>query len=152
VTLAQGGSLVSPEGTEQDRPGLMLGDYRIHHGTKLGQSPAMAELKAAGRSGQSGHVHRASMAYGTTEADEGLSWMSTPMGCTDEAGRAYMKGTTTGWQRGFGIAYLHADGGVNQHPLVLQGSQVVVEGLLLELPEFHRMPWNENWLEGFPTP
>jgi len=131
VRILQGGTISSPVGTEDDKPGFLLfGSYRIHHGTRLGQSPAREELLAAGRSGQSGHVHRAMIYYGTTEATEGMSWMCTPMGCRHEAGRAYVKSPNTGWQRGFGIARLRADGSVHQYPVVVAGSpeRVSVEG------------------------
>ncbi len=121
VKLMHGGSPLSPIGTEDAKPGfLMFGFYRVHHGAALGASPALSELRAAGRSGQSGHVHRASVAYGTTERDEGLCWMSTPMAARHEVGRAYIKGTSAGWQRGFGIAWLHPTGTVHQYPAVVQ--------------------------------
>lgn len=130
VRLFHGGSVKSPRGTEHAKPGFLLfGFYRVHHGTKLGEVPSMAELRAMGRSGQSGHVHRASLVFGTTETNEGLSWMSTPMGARHEAGH-YIPGPCTGWQRGFGVAWLFPDGHVHQYPVVVQGSpeRVVVEG------------------------
>lgn len=131
VQLAQGGTIASPDGTEDDKRGLLLYDsYRIHHGTLLGQAPAVAELRAAGRSGQSGHSHRAQLAYGITEAVEGLSWMCTPAGCTELAARAYMKGTITGWQRGFGICYLYPDGDVHQYPVVTDRDRATVDGYI----------------------
>ena len=129
VQLAQGGTIASPDGTEDDKRGLLLyGMYRIHHGTLLGQAPAVAELRAAGRSGQSGHSHRAQLAYGMTEAAEGLSWMSTPAACTELAARAYMKGTITGWQRGFGVCYIYPDGDVHQYPVVTDCDRATVDG------------------------
>lgn len=139
IRLFQGGTIASPEGTEDARHGfLMFGHYRIHHGTLLGQHPAASELRAAGRSGQSGHVHRAGLAYGTTERDEALCWMSTPCGCRHEAARSYIKGNT-GWQRGFGWARLWADGTVEQHPVVVQVGQdgqerISVEGYTYSRP------------------
>ena len=138
VKLLQGGSISSPAGSEDAKPGFLLWDfYRIHHGTKLGQSPAAAELKAAGRSGQSGHVHRAALAFGTTERDEGLSWMTTPMSARHEVGRCYVKGSTTGWQRGFGIAWLYPDHSVSQYPVIVTGSpdRVTFEGHIYERPK-----------------
>jgi hypothetical protein len=138
VKLLQGGTIASPTGEEDMKPGFLLWDfYRIHHGTKLGQYPAAAELRAAGRSGQSGHVHRASLHYGTTERDEGMSWMSTPMGCRQEAGRCYIKGTTTGWQKGFGVAWLYPDHSVHQYPVIVSGSpeRVTVEGHIYQRPD-----------------
>lgn len=151
VTLFQGGTMLSPEGTEDDKPGFLLYDfYRVHHGTALGQNPAMSELKNAGRSGQSGHVHRASVAYGTNEANEAMSWMSTPAGCRHEAARSYMKGTNTGWQRGFGDAVLFPDGSVWQQPVVVQGSpeKIHINGFIFERHEDLIDPPNRgNWLK-----
>lgn len=141
VQLFQGGTIASPEGTEDDQRGLLLFDfYRIHHGTLLGQTPAVSELRDAGRSGQSGHVHRAGLAYGTTEANEALSWMSTPCGCRHEAARAYMRGTTTGWQRGLGFSRLFADGTVHQYPCVVQKGRdgrerITIEGITYTRPD-----------------
>lgn len=129
VKLMQGGTIASPDGQEEDEQGFLLfGFYRPHHGTKLGQNPAMSELRAIGRSGQSGHVHRADMAYGCTEKDKGLSWMCTPMGCTERAARAYIKSPNKGWQRGFGICWLYPDGDVHQYPVVTDRDRCTVEG------------------------
>ena len=141
VTLAQGGSHMSPAGEEDDKSGLLLFDfYRVHHGVRLGQNPAMMELKDAGRSGQSAHVHRAAVAYGTTERDMVLCWMVLPMGCTPLAGRSYMKGTNYGWQMGFGVCFLGPNESVHQHPCVLSNGRIHVEGYVyedqgLELPD-----------------
>jgi len=133
VKLFHGGTLLSPEGTQDAKPGFLLFDfYRIHHGTCLGQDPARAELRSAGRSGQSGHVHRASLAYGTTERDEALSWMCTPMGARHEVGRSYIKGTNTGWQRGFGVAWLFPDQTCQQYPAVVQVGTKGAERLTIE--------------------
>lgn len=133
VELAQGGTIASPDGTEADPAGRLLhGFYRIHHGTYLGQHPASSELKAAGRSGQSGHVHRAHLVFGSTEADRTLSWLSTPMGCLPVAGRSYMKGICTGWQRGFGVAFLHAGGTARQYPVLTDDDVCIVEGFVYE--------------------
>ena len=156
VRLLQGGELLSPAGTENAKPGFLLfGHYRIHHGVRLGSDPARAELRDAGRSGQSGHVHRASLAYGTTERDEGLSWMVTPMGCRHEVGRSYVKGTSTGWQRGFGVAWLYPDGTAHQYPVVVQGNpeRITVEGHIYERgPDCADPDPSGNWLEGWPCP
>lgn len=150
VQLFHGGTIMSPSGTEDEKPGFLLFDsYRIHHGTCLGQHPAASELKAAGRSGQSGHVHRAQIHYGTTERDEGLSWMCTPAGCRHEAARAYIKGTNTGWQRGFGFARIYPDGTVHQYPVVVSGSpdRVSVEGFIYERPaDMDDPPCHGQWL------
>lgn len=151
VQLLQGGELLSPQGTEDAKSGFLLwGFYRIHHGTRLGQDPARAELRDAGRSGQSGHVHRASLAFGTTERDEGMSWMCTPMGARHEVGRSYIKGTNTGWQRGFGVAWLYPDGSVHQYPVVVSGDRVTVEGHIYTRGQdcYDPSPMT-NWLEGW---
>lgn len=154
VMLSQGGTIVSPEGTEDDMEGFLLyGFYRVYHGRKLGAVPSLQELLSAGRSGQSGHVHRASVVYGTTEAVRGRSWMSTPMGCTHRAGRAYMKGTSTGWQTGFGVCHLHADGSAHQYPVITEGEVVHVEGYSYRRPENLLDPdITTNWLEGLSLP
>jgi hypothetical protein len=151
VKLLQGGELLSPAGTDNAKPGFLLWDfYRIHHGTRLGQDPARQELRDAGRSGQSGHVHRASVAYGTTERDEGMSWMTTPMGARHEVGRSYIKGTNTGWQRGFGIAWLYPDHTVHQYPVVVSGDRVTVEGHIYRRGADCTDPNPmTNWLEGW---
>ena len=133
VKLFHGGTRLSPRGTEDAKTGFLLWDsYRIHHGTRLGQNPARAELLDAGRSGQSGHVHRAGLAFGTTEVHEGMSWMCTPMGARHEVGRSYIKGTNTGWQRGFGLAYIYPDGAVHQYPVVVHNERLTFEGFSYE--------------------
>lgn len=154
VKLAQGGTIASPEGTEDDGPGMLITSfYRIHHGTKLGQMPAMAELKAAARSGQSGHVHRPSLAFGTTEVDRSMCWMSTPMGCTEKAGRAYIKGVTTGWSKGFGLAFLGPGKVVRQYPVITDDGVCIVEGRVFREPRgLPKMDPTENWLERMPLP
>ncbi|MEK9721895.1 MAG: hypothetical protein VW405_00240 [Rhodospirillaceae bacterium] len=154
VTLAQGGTIASPDGQEQDAPGILLhGFYRIHHGTRLGVSPAAAELKQAGRSGQSGHVHRAQLVHGTSEADRTLSWMCTPMGCTERAGRAYMKGICTGWQKGFGVAFLYPGGRVRQYPVVTDDDVAIVEGYVYERPkDMPEFDVSTNWLAQLEVP
>jgi hypothetical protein len=141
VQLFQGGTIMSPQGEENAQRGLLLFDfYRVHHGVRLGAHPAAAELKDAGRSGQSGHVHRADLAFGTNEAHQALSWMSTPMGCRHEVARAYIKGTTTGWQKGLGFARLFPDGTVHQYPCVVTRGRdgrerITIEGITYFRPE-----------------
>ncbi len=137
VQLFHGGTIASPRGTEDAKPGFLMFDaYRIHHGSRLGLNPAADELRSAGRSGQSGHVHRAGIAFGTTETTEGMSWMSTPMGCRHEAGRSYVKGVNTGWQRGFGLCRIFPDGSVHQYPVVVVGKpeRISVEGFTYTRP------------------
>lgn len=153
VTIAQGGTIMSPMGTEDDLPGLMLfGFYQVSHGTKLGQSPAMAELNSSGYSGQSGHTHRAQLAYGTTRRLAGMSHMSTPMGCNARAGRAYMKGTNFGWQTGFGIAFLSPGGKVHQYPIITDGGQCHVEGFIYrKLDDLLEPDPSYNWLPDLPV-
>lgn len=131
IKLAHGGTIASPKEQEYDSPGILLnGFYRIAHGTHLGKTPGQKELEEAGRSGQSGHVHRSSLVFGTSEADRMKSWMVTPKGCTDLAGRAYMKGLTNNWQTGFGVAFLFKDGVVRQHPVLTDDGVCFIEGFV----------------------
>ena len=153
VKLFHGGSFLSPEGQEDAHTGaLLFGFYRVHHGFLVGQNPALAELRDAGRSGQSGHVHRAALAFGTTEVTEGKSWMCTPMSCRHEAGRWYIKGTTSGWTRGFGYAELFPDGTVHQYPCVVHKNgdgveRITCEGFTYERPEWmHDHSCTELWI------
>ena len=155
VQLFHGGSTKSPHGTESAKPGFLMFDfYRVHHGTKLGETPAAAELRAMNRSGQSGHVHRASLHFGTTDVTEGMSWMSTPMGARHEVGH-YMRTPCTGWQRGFGIAWLYPDGSVHQYPVVVTGSpeRITIEGhTYTRRPGLDDPSIDRNWLEDLRVP
>jgi UDP-2,3-diacylglucosamine pyrophosphatase LpxH len=153
VTLAHGGTIASPKGEENDRMGVLLhGFYRIHHGTKLGKNPALAELEVAARSGTSGHCHRAMMAYGSTEAFQGMSWMSTPSACTELAARSYIKGAT-GWQRGFGVVHLLPGEKVHQYPVITDGGVAVVEGHIYEkLSGLRDQDPMKLWIKDFPLP
>lgn len=131
VLLAQGGSHMSPAGTEAHKAGILLYDfYYAYHGTRLGQNPAAMELRDSGYSGQSGHVHRAALAFGTTARNRGMSWMTTPMGCTSMAGAAYMRGTTDGWQGGFGVAFLSEGEQVRQYPVLTDNGYCHIEGFV----------------------
>jgi len=157
VKLMLGGSPLSPTAQVDAKPGFLLfGHYRVHHGTALGQTPALSELRAAGRSGQSGHVHRASLAYGTNERDEALSWMTTPMGARHEVGRTYMRGTNTGWQRGYGVARLFPDQTVHQYPAVVQVGaveRITAEGYTYErAAHLHDPDPATPWLESLRMP
>lgn len=154
VQLAQGGTIASPEGQEDTPAGMLLyGCYRVHHGTKLGAVPAVQELRAAGRSGQSGHVHRGSVIFGTNEADCTQTWMTLPMGCDERAGRAYIKGLTAGWQKGFGIAFILPGGRVHHYPVVTDGGIAVVEGYGYRRPDWMTTPdTTKNWLLDFRVP
>jgi hypothetical protein len=154
VQLLQSGTIASPAGTSDHKPGALLWDsYRIHHGTYCGGQPAAQELRAAGRSGQSGHVHRAHLAHGTTEAQSALSWMSTPAGCTERAARSYIRATTTGWQKGFGLAYVFPDGAVRQYPVLTDNDVCVVEGFCYRRPaKLPDPPVGECWIEQLPLP
>lgn len=154
VQLFHGGTILSPDGTEDQKSGLLLFDfYRVHHGTSLGQTPAASELRSAGRSGQSGHVHRAQLHFGTTERDEGLSWMCTPMGARHELGRSYIKGTNTGWQRGVGFARLFPNGTVHQYPCVVHRGadgreRLTIEGITYIRPDdLLDPPTTGQWLD-----
>jgi len=151
VKLAQAGSIMSPQGTEGDLPGIMIHDYLIHHGTLLGQTPHLSELRKALRSGQSGHVHRAGISMMSHEGAS-ISWMSTPMGCTPRAGRAYMKGRHTGWQMGFGVAFLHPGGRVHQYPVICDEGVCMFEGTVIEDPGLPEMDPSALWLPDFEVP
>jgi hypothetical protein len=98
-------------------------------------------------------VHRAGLSFGTTERDEGLSWMSTPTGARHELGRSYLKSqTTTGWQRGLGVARLFPDGTVHQYPaIVLRGAdgreRITIEGITyFRLDDMKDPPCHGQWL------
>jgi len=151
IKLAQQGTIASPKDQEDDLPGTLFhGFYTVYHGTSLGQTPYLQELRSAGRSGQSGHVHRAGMAYSTSESMGAHSWMSTPMGCTERAGKAYLfKKRNSGWQKGFGIAFLHPrTGRVQQYPVVTNDGFCTFEGLHLTDDRSGEMPdWRRNWLD-----
>lgn len=147
IELAQGGSIMSPEGTEEEFPGrLFHGFYFVYHGVKVGQNATLAELQSVGYSGQSGHIHRAGVVYGSTAAHAGLTWMSTPMGCTNRAGRAYMRGPSDGWQKGIGLAHLHPDKTVNHYPIITDGDVVVVEGHMFKRTTDKLPDPTKNWL------
>jgi len=150
IELLQGGTIASPEGTEEQYAGrLWFGHYYTHHGTCLGKTPAHNELIKVGYSGQSGHVHRASVAWGTTLRDQANCWMSTPMGCTKRAGRAYIKGPTAGWQKGFGSAWLGPDGFVQQSPIITSGEHAVVDGYVYTRRSNELPDPTKNWLKDF---
>jgi len=154
INLRMGGTIMSPEGTEEDVSGTnFYGFYRVHHGTALGQMPALQELRDAELSGQSGHVHRASLAFGTTEESRGKSWMSTPMGCTERAYRAYRRGrTTSGWQTGFGLAWLHPSGRVHQYPVITDNGYCRFEGYEFVAPDDLPEPdTSALWLTEWPS-
>ena len=154
VKLMQGGTIASPEGQENDEQGFLLfGFFRPHHGTKLGASPARSELIAIGRSGLSGHVHRADMAYGCTEKDKGLNWMSLPMGCTERAARAYIRSPNKGWQKGYGITWLFPNGQVRQYPVLTDGDTCWIEGYCYTRePDLPDPDPNTLWLPEVPLP
>lgn len=150
VELAQGGTIASPQGTEDQLPGRLLhGFYRVTHGTYLGAYPAASELKAAGRSGQSGHVHRAHVYYDTTEASRTLTWLSTPMGCTSVAGRGYIRGVSAGWQAGFGIAFLVPSGIVRHYPVLTDDGLAICEGRQYRASSVPTMDPSKLWIKDF---
>jgi len=150
IKLAQQGTIASPVGQEDARPGtLFWGCYLVHHGTLLGPTPYLEELKKARRSGQSGHVHRAGLAYSSDEEGGAKSWMSTPMGCTARAGRSYMKGRHTGWQSGFGVVFVHPGGRVHQYPVVTDGGVCTFEGVTIESPGIREPDVSKLWLPDF---
>jgi len=64
-----------------------------------------------------------------------------------------MKGTTTGWQRGFGVAWLYPDGDVHQYPVVANRDRITVEGhIYTRTPDMLDPPVQENWLKDVPLP
>lgn len=147
IKLSQGGSIMSPVGTEEDREGELFGGfYGVYHGRKLGMTPYMTELRSSMRSGQTGHIHRAGLAYMTTEFTGAISHMSTPMGCTHHAGKAYMKGNNDNWQKGFGIAFLHEDGRVHQYPVVTSQGVAIFEGIQVTENTKRVADVTKNWL------
>ncbi len=148
IRLAQGGSFVSPEGQEKERPGCLVKPYYIAtHGTALGQTPFMTELRATGISGTSGHVHRAGIAYGTTEAMGVTSWMSTPSAVVEECARGYIKSRSIAWQAGWGVAYLDDESGrVHQYPVVVNDGFAACEGLVFKDPGVPYPNVMDNWL------
>jgi len=151
VKLVQGGTWASPEGTEDHLPGTLLhGDYIFTHGTALGQTPSLTELRDHGYNGTSGHVHRASLIYATDERGGARSWMSTPMGCVPRAGRAYLfKKRNTGWQTGYGIMFYHPGGRVHQYPIVTSEGVAVCEGMMFENPGLPEPDPQKLWLPDF---
>lgn len=151
VKLAQGGTIASPAGTEDHLPGILFhGFYQVYHGTALGQTPALTELRDHGYSGQSGHVHRAGMAFATEERGGARSWMTTPMGCVPRAGRSYLaKKRNTGWQTGFGVCFMHPGGRVHQYPIVTSEGVCVVEGKVYENPGLPEPDPQKLWLPDF---
>lgn len=153
VQLAQGGTIASPKDQEESLPGVMFYDwYGVYHGTSLGQTPYAQELRSAGRSGQSAHVHRGGVAYASNEALGAHSWMTVPMMAHDRVGKSYMQQRRcTGWQRGMGVAFLHAGARrVHQYPVVTSGGVAMFEGIMLEDPSPDQMPdWRRNWLEDW---
>ena len=78
--------------------------------------------------------------------------MVTPMGARHEVGRDYIKGTNTGWQRGFGVSWHYPGGGVHQYPVTVQpGSpeRIFVEGYTYERAKRCKDPAPDgNWLEA----
>lgn len=152
VELVQGGSFVSPPGQASQEPRKVLWDaYLVTHGTKLGAHPAQAELAQWGRSGTSGHVHRAAVHFGSTAVARGLTWMSTPGACVDDAGKWYV-GDHTGWQRGFGIFFVSPKGRVHHYPVVTDKGWALVEGRAYEArgdePEDER-GLRDHWMREF---
>lgn len=153
VKLSQAGTLASPSGTENELPGTVFGSsYLVTHGTSTAKNAAKVELENHGMSGQSGHTHRAQLYYASTETGGARSHMSTPMGCTSRAGRAYMKGRTYNWQQGFGVAYIHPGGRVHQYPVVTSGGVCCVEGLEFEDQGFPEPNPQSLWIEDFEVP
>jgi hypothetical protein len=151
VKLAQGGSFVSPKGQEKDITGIKFhGFYVGYHGTALGQTPYLTELRNSGLSGQSGHVHRAGLAYATTEALGAHSWMSTPSSVVEECGRSYQRSRSIAWQRGFGVCYLYPETQrCHQFPVVLNDGWGACEGLVFTDPGIALPDPMKPWISDF---
>ena len=151
VKLAQGGTIASPVGTEDHLPGTLFHGFNlVYHGHALGATPYLSELRDHGYSGQSGHTHRAGMAFATEERGGARCWMSTPMGCVPRAGRAYMfKKRNTGWQQGFGVCFMHPGGRVHQYPVVTSGGVCVIEGKVYENNFAEEPDPQKLWLPDF---
>ncbi len=151
VKLAQGGSFVSPKGQEKDVTGIKFhGFYVGYHGTALGQTPYLTELRNSGLSGQSGHVHRAGLAYATTEALGAHSWMSTPSSVVEECGRSYQRSRSIAWQRGFGVCYLYPETQrCHQFPVVLNDGWGACEGLIFQDPGIALPDPMKPWIADF---
>jgi hypothetical protein len=152
IKLAQSGTWASPAGTEDIQPGTLFNEsYLVYHGHALGQTPYLTELRDHQYSGQSGHVHRAGMAYSTSEEGGAKSWMSTPMGCVPRAGRSYLfKKRNTGWQTGFGVAFLSDCGNrVHQYPVVTSQGFAFVEGMQFENLGMPEPDPNTNWIQDY---
>jgi hypothetical protein len=107
IELAMGGSFISPDGQEDNRPFIRLWDrINMTHGTKLGKYPAAAELLSWGTSGVSGHVHRDQIIGGPVPALRREKWMSLGSGVIDEVAKYYIKGAGPAWTGAWGIAEL----------------------------------------------
>ena len=151
VKLCQQGSICSPEGQEERMPGVVLyGKAYNRHGVSVGASAANTELARAHMSGSTGHLHRPHIVYATSMTQQGMSHMVTGMGCTPAAGRAYMKGPTTGWSRGFGSQLFLPGAEVIQNLISTEGGACAFEGHILRrtkpIPAQDIM---SNWLEEF---
>ena len=104
VELAMGGSFVSPEGQEDQRPFIRLWDrFNMTHGTKLGKFPANGELMSWGTSGVSGHVHRDQIVRGNVASLRDEQWMCLGSGVIDEVAKYYVRGAGPSWSRAWGI-------------------------------------------------
>jgi predicted phosphodiesterase len=77
----------------------------IKHGSvvrKYSGYSARAEFEKTGRSGVSGHTHRANVYYQNNDGGE-YAWMEC--GCMCRKDQEYMEGEIPNWQRGWGVGY-----------------------------------------------
>ena len=105
VEICMGGNFLAPEG-QKDGVGhkSMWGRKLIAtHGTRLGKYPADKELEAWGTNGVSGHVHRAQIIKGSTNATRALTWACNPGGVSDLCAQYYVQAPGPAWQRGFTV-------------------------------------------------
>lgn len=145
VDLAFGGRWVSPAGQESDEPRQILFDAALAtHGTKTGKHPAAKELETWGMSGMSGHVHRADLAWASQWSRRSQTWMVTPMGCTIDAGRAYVA-DYAGWNQGFGLTWINR-GRVRHQPVIVDDGWTEVCGVTYDAKAYKPHDPMTAWL------
>lgn len=105
VEICMGGSFLAPEGEKDGLGHKFLWGKKLvmTHGTRLGKYPADKELDAWQTNGISGHVHRAQIVRGSTNATRHLTWACNPAGCADACARYYVQSPGPAWQRGFTV-------------------------------------------------
>ena len=63
-----------------------------------------------------------------------------------------MKGRHTGWQMGFGLAFLHPGGRVHQYPVICDEGVCMFEGIVIEDPGLPEMDPSTLWLPDLELP